>query len=661
MTKKRKRVSRSKRFGEVLVQVDRLAGEGIGSRVVHGEHIYRLPHWPARFENVEEKADGLTVTFSDGSKRMLDPRFDAIMETAAGGSMGGHDPKAHGKIRYIVRSFGKWAKGKHSVCVRRIVTEHPEVAAGKDVNALCAWLKDQWAGTTKWRRTPGENKASYKKREKRVIAAARESAVARLCEGLKWLDAEQLDAMVEDVRKLTGIEPEEVFTEIYGGDPPGREPGRDIFECIWEADSEANVAALTSVVLEVRDALREDRTEIFRPLLEEWLGLHGDGGMIREDMASVRGALQRAARLIEPDKLDRGRSEIERRVMECQRGVYAPGEEAVMETAHSTTRTMYADADQPAERIVEAQGEPYVLPPPRAEREYVRNQLREAGVDADDQEFEFPEHLKGLSSDRLREIARELYEATGDATVEGRRRLNREGPMELARIIVDIEEISKPGYKGNAKKCAKCGSAVKGEAKRCQNCESGKFREAAQDAATIDQLIAVGASSFKRFQRSFEDRASDPDSRGGSTARIDAREADTRSPEEITRDAVAAAFAENRTPAQRASQMKATWASALVRHRNRPRAEQPPEEPAEEEAPDGEVAEAKVRKHRRNTGPVRGYVRVGPAKLERENSTNPDDHGFEPGTQADEERDQAAKLQAAMTENARAILLSRRG
>lgn len=599
MSKKRKRVSRSKRFGEVLVQVDRQAGETKGSRVVHGDHVYRLPHWPARFEKVEAKGDGLAVTFSDGSQRMLDPRFDAVMtESKAGGSMGGHDPRKHGKIRYIVRSFGKWAKGKHSVCVRRITTEHPEVAAGKDVNALCAWLKDQWAGTTKWRRERGESKKDYKVREKRVIAAARESAAARLCEGLKWLNDEQLDAMVEDVRALTGIEPEDVLEEIAGS----RTTKADIFDAIWEAERDANADALVGVVLEARDALKENRAEDFHPLLEEWLALHGDAGAIREDMASVREALQRAVRLTEPDKFDRGRSEIERRVMECQRGVYAPGEENVMEHAHSTTRTMYADPDPFGVGTIKEsapEGEPYVLPAPLKE---TRAQIREAGADADAREFSFPPHLKGLGVDRLREIARELYEATGDATVEGRRRINREGPIELAHIIADLEEISKPGYKGAAKKCKGCGGAVAKRAGVCPNCESKSFREAASDNEEMDELLAASRSSFERFERSFE-RRNPPAIVPSDDAEIDATEAATVKPrtvDEIVKEAVATALGKPRSPAQVAAQRKATWSSALARHkrRNAPAAATPEEPEVAEEPAEEPVAEGRAKRIR---------------------------------------------------------------
>jgi hypothetical protein len=76
-----------------------------------------------------------------------------IAKSSAGGSMGGHSPKKHGKIKYIVRAFGEWAGGKQSIAAKRLLAEHPEVVGGSPqrANALAAWLKDQWAGTTKWR------------------------------------------------------------------------------------------------------------------------------------------------------------------------------------------------------------------------------------------------------------------------------------------------------------------------------------------------------------------------------------------------------------------------------------------------------------------------------------------------------------------------------
>lgn len=100
----------------------------------------------------DDKPDGDSLT--KGKVWMKD-----MKESKVGGSMGGKDPRKFGKIRYIVRSFGTWAGGKHSVCTKRLRTEHPELCKGPaGCNALCAWLKDQWAGTTKWRNKKGGSK-----------------------------------------------------------------------------------------------------------------------------------------------------------------------------------------------------------------------------------------------------------------------------------------------------------------------------------------------------------------------------------------------------------------------------------------------------------------------------------------------------------------------
>lgn len=56
--------------------------------------------------------------------------------SSAGGSMGGHDPRAHGKIASIVRTFGSWAHGKQSIAAKKLlakgIAKSPEHA-----NALC--------------------------------------------------------------------------------------------------------------------------------------------------------------------------------------------------------------------------------------------------------------------------------------------------------------------------------------------------------------------------------------------------------------------------------------------------------------------------------------------------------------------------------------------
>lgn len=100
--------------------------------------------------------DGAPIGEESMSKEELDKV--RMAESRLGGSMGGQDPRKYGKIRHIVRTFGKWAGGKQSICAKRLAVEHPEICRG-DCNALCAWLKDQWTGTTKWRGTGPKQKA----------------------------------------------------------------------------------------------------------------------------------------------------------------------------------------------------------------------------------------------------------------------------------------------------------------------------------------------------------------------------------------------------------------------------------------------------------------------------------------------------------------------
>lgn len=74
----------------------------------------------------------------------------AMVKGVWSGSMGGHDPEAQGKIRYIVRSFGKWARGKQHVAAKKLL-ERGVVKTPEAANRLAAWLKDQWMHSTHWR------------------------------------------------------------------------------------------------------------------------------------------------------------------------------------------------------------------------------------------------------------------------------------------------------------------------------------------------------------------------------------------------------------------------------------------------------------------------------------------------------------------------------
>lgn len=75
-----------------------------------------------------------TVAASD--LEVMDPKHGFAKSAPRPGSMHGQDPKKHGKIRHIVRQFGKWAGGKHTICVNRLRVEHPEVAKGREAR-LC--------------------------------------------------------------------------------------------------------------------------------------------------------------------------------------------------------------------------------------------------------------------------------------------------------------------------------------------------------------------------------------------------------------------------------------------------------------------------------------------------------------------------------------------
>jgi hypothetical protein len=234
-----------KTFAAATVTVNRRAGRPVGSKIESRIGTFELPHWPSRIRNVtEEPAMGLIVVETDsGDKRFFGPE-DALCESRAGGSAGGHDPRAHGKIRYIVRAFGKWAQGKHEVCVRRIRTEHPEVAKGRNVNALCAWLKDQWAGTTKWRGKKSDPK--QRAEGEAIMKRASATAYARFTHSMPVaLDDEALDALVEDVRTMTGIEPADVLAEL-GGTLRG-----DVFEALWEAEVNAYRTEPNGPLLEI--------------------------------------------------------------------------------------------------------------------------------------------------------------------------------------------------------------------------------------------------------------------------------------------------------------------------------------------------------------------------------------------------------------------------
>ena len=69
------------------------------------------------------------------------------------GSMGGHDPEKYGPIRSLLKYYAKKPK-IFTACVR-----DNRKRFGPRVNAVCAWVKDQIKGTTKWRGKGSELRA----------------------------------------------------------------------------------------------------------------------------------------------------------------------------------------------------------------------------------------------------------------------------------------------------------------------------------------------------------------------------------------------------------------------------------------------------------------------------------------------------------------------
>lgn len=131
-----------------------------------------------------------------------------IAKGAHTGSHGGHDPDAKGKIKYIVRSFGEWAGGKQSIAARRLLAEHPEVVGGsmERANRLAAWLKDQWAGTTKWRKGNQGGKVAKAVADEQLIYEDLEFDVDETWEPT----AEQIEGVFTGFAELLGHDPVEV-------------------------------------------------------------------------------------------------------------------------------------------------------------------------------------------------------------------------------------------------------------------------------------------------------------------------------------------------------------------------------------------------------------------------------------------------------------------
>lgn len=286
---KRPSKGRMRQFGEI-----RLYERKQGSRVEYQGNVWLLPHWPSRIRDMVAISESEIVVHPRKSPRfILDLKSEALLETSAGGSMGGQSPKAHGKIRYIVRAFGSWAQGKQHICVRRLMAEHPEIAPTPErANALCAWLKDQWAGTTKWRGKGSDPK--QKAENDSIEKTAKATAYARFTHGMPQVTEKELDSLVEDVRTMTGIEPEDVLHELAPHDHRAG-IGGDVFELIAEHDAELQLSGIAQSAHLLRESLRRRQTADYRPLVEEWLAYHGDSGKAGGEPSHLREAAERIA------------------------------------------------------------------------------------------------------------------------------------------------------------------------------------------------------------------------------------------------------------------------------------------------------------------------------------------------------------------------------
>jgi hypothetical protein len=275
-------------FGNIRLLVAHEDGQAVGSIVEAGNRKWTLPHWPSRIKDIKESNDFLVVSFKSGSPPSILDATNQLVEATTGSSMGGHSPKAHGKIRYIVRAFGKWAKGKHSVCVRTLMERHPEIAPTEDkANRLCAWMKDQWAGTTKWR--GDQSNPRLKKREEGIRKRAHATAYARFTHNMPQVSPQELDQLVEDVRQLTGESVEDVLQELGVDSSTGGDP----YELLAEHDAQLNADLLDDCKDSLKEALKKRQTHEYKPLIAQFLALHGDAAELTESAAELKAAAER--------------------------------------------------------------------------------------------------------------------------------------------------------------------------------------------------------------------------------------------------------------------------------------------------------------------------------------------------------------------------------
>lgn len=450
----------SRSFADAKVKSNYRDGKAVGSLVCTRIGDFELPHWPSRIRDVrEEPAVGLVIVEDDkGSKHFLGPEH-AIKESRVGGSMGGKDPRAHGKIRYIVRAFGKWAKGSQRVCVARIRSEHPEVAKGRDVNALCAWLKDQWAGSTKWRGRKRDPKQRAEDMAIRRRAGA--TAYARFTHGMPFLDDSALDALVEDVRQLTGIEPMDVVREVRGQIDDLRDENDAIFSALWEAEVQNSTEAIVAVENELSQSVKHGAAERYQGLVETWLALHGDPTPVDDDPGSIVDAAQRIADGRGPMT---ARSQVDRRILEAHA---LPEEQEPLAEAWNPLADLTAPAPR-ARVLTEAAAERGALDEDPAPTSQSHDKLYRRAVAL------MREH--------------DLMAPARDNALRGA------SINELGAIVDRLEESMRTGL---------CGHRYSARHEACPECEMPQLHEAAVEQS-IAQLVGWLAMAQERWQEHAE-------------------------------------------------------------------------------------------------------------------------------------------------------------
>jgi peptidoglycan hydrolase-like protein with peptidoglycan-binding domain len=423
-------------------------GNTEGSKIRTAIGTVFMPHYPSRIKDVRPAGIGdlVVVETRKGKEYVFGPDdvikeggftkvVGTIQETKAGGSMGGQDPRAHGKIRYIVRAFGSWARGKHHICVRRLTTEHPELVAGRDANALCAWLKDQWAGTTKWRGRGSDPK--QKAEDLAIEKTARATAYARFTHAMPELTHAELDLLTEQVRTLSGQGIGALLRELGAK----FEEGADPFVALFEHDAMAAELA----VRECERLLKAGEGDPMA-LVESWLAVHGDHEQVNPQRLKVA-----VNRIVTHSGPLYGRTAVDQRVWEAQmreKVTREPWDRPNDDQTASRTvdQSKLLEGPDPLgeqdshETSAEKAPPSVVLPPPAGGSRMVNWRAADTEREAEIGELRRPDpKLVKRPAVELKERLRGLYERSAEPTAAGRAWIENAGNEALARVLPVVE------------------------------------------------------------------------------------------------------------------------------------------------------------------------------------------------------------------------------